>query len=397
MCPENHPTDIPIVTVIIATYNRAGFISQAIGSVLSQSENRWELIIVDDGSTDNTNEVVAEHKDPRIFYQRVEHGERSRARNAGIRRSKGKFIAFLDSDDWFLPDKLHDQVLALEIHPNAGMAFGGWEVKNQAGQTIRTMMPWENIEGQPTVEDWLFSTTSTPISLIVRKDCLTKYGGFNPELNMSEDIELWMRLAINGCEIVWSKTIVGVVLAHETNSLRDWPKVHEGRLRFLDTIFANPMFSKKLSMSKEHVYSRFYLNMAWLAYDSGLLPEGASDLNRAVEFDPLLVDNQGEKILVSMLDYSQYFLVQAPFAFIDRVFEGLPQNLKFLKKSRNLVQSKLHLVEAWRAKSVGDFHSMRINTFQAVYHKPTNLFKRGILSMLVQSLLGIRIWQRIHP
>jgi glycosyltransferase involved in cell wall biosynthesis len=98
--------NIPLFSVVIPTYNRADFIGIAIKSVVNQSFRNWELIVVDDGSTDNTREVVYSFKDDRIKYHFQENQELNAARNKGIMLAKGDFITFLDDDDYYLSDYL---------------------------------------------------------------------------------------------------------------------------------------------------------------------------------------------------------------------------------------------------------------------------------------------------
>ena len=97
---------MPFFSIILPTYNRASFLKRSIGSVLAQTFADWELIVMDDGSRDQTKEVVTSFKDPRIRYFYQENRERSAARNNGIARAKGEWICFLDSDDAFMADHL---------------------------------------------------------------------------------------------------------------------------------------------------------------------------------------------------------------------------------------------------------------------------------------------------
>ncbi len=108
------------VSVIMPTFNYGRFIGQAIESVLSQTHRNWELIIVDDGSTDDTSAVVSNFKDTRIRYARLENGGVSRARNHGLDLARGEALAFLDADDVWLPHKLEAQVRVLSIEPEVG-------------------------------------------------------------------------------------------------------------------------------------------------------------------------------------------------------------------------------------------------------------------------------------
>src|SRR5688572_11938068 len=113
----------PFFSVILPTYNRAHLISKAIESMLAQSYQSWELIIVDDGSTDNTKEVISGFSDARINYIYQKNSERSAARNNGIAHSRGRYICFLDSDDYFMTNHLENMHKAIEASGFAKAVF----------------------------------------------------------------------------------------------------------------------------------------------------------------------------------------------------------------------------------------------------------------------------------
>ena len=110
----------PLVTVVIPTYNRADYIAETIESVLSQTYRNIEVIVIDDGSTDGTAQVVAPFI-PRVSYVQQENAERGASRNHGLRLARGKYVAFLDSDDVWLPTKVADDVAYLEARPDVGL------------------------------------------------------------------------------------------------------------------------------------------------------------------------------------------------------------------------------------------------------------------------------------
>jgi glycosyltransferase involved in cell wall biosynthesis len=116
--------DNPLVSIIMPTYNRAGYISETIACIIAQTYTNWELLIIDDGSTDETETIVAKHADNRIKYYRFDRtGITGKLKNFGIRESKGELIAFMDSDDLWPVDKLEKQVAALLEHQEAGFSF----------------------------------------------------------------------------------------------------------------------------------------------------------------------------------------------------------------------------------------------------------------------------------
>jgi len=123
---------LPSVSVIIPTYNRASFLPGAIQSILNQSFKNIEIIIVDDGSTDDTKTAI-EPFNERILYIPIEHGGQAHARNVGMKAAQGKYIAFLDSDDTYLPYKLETQVSFMEEHPEVGMVYSDISVSYENG------------------------------------------------------------------------------------------------------------------------------------------------------------------------------------------------------------------------------------------------------------------------
>ena len=129
---------LPLFSVVIPTYNRAHLVGQAIDSVLQQGFSDWELLLVDDGSEDNTENTVKQYKDPRIHYLPKENGGESSARNFGIARATGRYICLLDSDDYYLPD--HLEVLYLEILKTGSPVaiFRTGMVYDEPGSEIRT-------------------------------------------------------------------------------------------------------------------------------------------------------------------------------------------------------------------------------------------------------------------
>lgn len=378
----------PMVSIILATYNRGNMLSRAIEGVLRQTYMDFEFIIVDDGSTDNTAAVVGQYSDPRIIYKPVEHGERARARNIGIQISRGKYISFLDSDDWYLPEKLAEQVKVLEENPEAGMTLGGWQIVNENGQVMHEDHPWENLSPHLTAEDWLFRGTANPNTILFRRDWFVRVGGFDTDLITVEDTDLWIRLTLAGCENVWTKKNVAVVLAHSSNSLRNWPVVRKSRLDFFEKLFTRPEFVANLSLSKEQIYAKLHLMLAWLAYESGLAEEGKKELADAVRLDPSLASHGGESLEKSMVDFSFYYLVADPAAFIKKVMSALPDSLQQVEKKRRDILGTVYMGAAWRMNRKEEIPLIRKNIVYALYYRPAYLLNRGVWSLFLKTWIG---------
>ena len=130
-----------LISVIIPAYNHAKYLSEAIQSVLNQTYQNFEILIVDDGSTDNTRQVVQNYTDQRIKYIYQENRGLAASRNAGLRVTQGEYVAFLDADDIFLPHKLEVQLDWFEAHPSCGMVFSGFYFMNDRGEPIKPFRP----------------------------------------------------------------------------------------------------------------------------------------------------------------------------------------------------------------------------------------------------------------
>jgi len=182
----------PKVSVIIPTYNRARSVSSAIQSVLDQTFEDFEIIVVDDGSTDNTKEVIKSFKDKKIHYLRhIKNKGSQAARNTGIKHSKGKFIAFLDDDDMWLPQKLERQLTIIEDKPDIGVIYTGF-VFISDGKVYYVYTP--SLRGN-IYYDVLKKTVAATSTVLLRRECFNKVGFFDEHLPRYEDWDLWIRLA----------------------------------------------------------------------------------------------------------------------------------------------------------------------------------------------------------
>jgi hypothetical protein len=185
---------MPKVSVIIPTYNRADFIEEAVESALCQTYKDFEIIIVDDGSTDNTKDVLQKFHN-KIRYVYKNNGGVASARNSGIKHAHGEYIAFLDSDDLWLPERLKIGVQALDFDKNIGLFFSDCHRVFNGKRVSKTYFdaykPYSGfVFKQLYMQD--FIPTST---VLVRKDCLRLLGMFDGNLPSCEDYDLWLRIS----------------------------------------------------------------------------------------------------------------------------------------------------------------------------------------------------------
>lgn len=183
----------PLVSIIIPIHNQVDFLKKAIESVLNQIYQNFEVIIVNDGSTDQTREMVFSFKDERVIYLWQENKGAALARNTGIEKAKGKYIAFLDADDLWLPEKLQKQVEFMEKNPEIGLLGTACVQVNEKGEKIKEkIFPTENKILQ---KDLIKYNPFIQSSVMVKKEVFDKAQGYDEEFLESEDYDLWLRIA----------------------------------------------------------------------------------------------------------------------------------------------------------------------------------------------------------
>jgi glycosyltransferase involved in cell wall biosynthesis len=196
-------------SIVIPTYNRGGMIAATIESILAQTYRNFEVIVVDDGSTDDTREVVKKYIGPKFFYYYNEHGERSHARNFGTSKAKGDYINWFDSDDIMLPGHL-EQLAAVIVQYGCPALVGvGYEVE-RTGKGIVYKMKFPGPILNPYMVRYNFMLTMTGI---VRRDVALAHP-FNTAAIPREDHELWMRIATKH-ELVCTNKVTVRIIEHE--------------------------------------------------------------------------------------------------------------------------------------------------------------------------------------
>jgi glycosyltransferase involved in cell wall biosynthesis len=212
-----------LVSVIIPTYNRAAYIEEAIRSVLAQTYPSVEIIVADDGSTDNTQQVVAGFGDAVTYVSLPHRGQPAATRNGGLRVARGEFVAFLDSDDLFFPGKLATQVAAFEAHPEAGLVYSNayFFRDDPSEPTVHALdgLPRPSGDAFP---DLLRGNFLAPQAVLMRRACLDEVGVFDedPEFFAVEDYDLFMRVSAK-FTVVYVPGDVAAMRRHSQSISRD--------------------------------------------------------------------------------------------------------------------------------------------------------------------------------
>lgn len=214
----------PLVSVVMPTYNHAQFIKEAIDSVLNQTYNNLELIIIDNFSEDATREIIEGYGDDRIRYAQFRNnGIIAASRNRGIEQARGQYVAFIDSDDVWLPEKVRLQVEAMQADQRRGISFGKFRVISpDAVETGKIMGPKNPPEPDGLYARLIKANFIVSSSTLVLKKALDDVGLFdeNPELRCSEDFDLWLRI-LRKYRPAYVDEVVGIYRMHATNQSAD--------------------------------------------------------------------------------------------------------------------------------------------------------------------------------
>jgi glycosyltransferase involved in cell wall biosynthesis len=277
--------DMPLVSVIMPAFNVDWCIRRAVDSVLAQTFPDRELIVVNDGSTDNTRSVLASYGHAvRVIDQ--ENRGMSAARNAGIRAARGSLIAFLDADDYWLPDKLSRQVDLLQAKPDIGFCSTSARIENPDGEFLNL---WQFRHQSTDVLQTLFAENASIAggcsAVVVRKTLLDRVGLFDERLRGFEDPDLWIRLAAVAGYACIEETLV-VVMRRENSVSRN---LHEMRRAALKSM------SKNRQLLPPRLQGTFwrkclagvYTDYAKGAYRAGRVAQAIADTLRAFALSPL--------------------------------------------------------------------------------------------------------------
>lgn len=257
----------PLVSVVIPTFNSSKFILQAIRSVEEQTYQNYEMIIVDDGSADNTVELVSKRIlfNPRIKLFKINHsGIPSVPRNYGIQKSSGEFVAFLDSDDLWHSNKLKEQLIAFKENPgllfvySTSITFGDYNFFSPYFELLP--LYWKAARNY---DELIKKGNSIPLSsVLVKRDILLELNGFDedPELQI-EDYDLWLRISKSG-SFKYIPKIHVYYRIHPSQYSADW-EIKEKRLKYL-SVKRNISLPEYRLIRNRNIFVRFIRNMIHL-------------------------------------------------------------------------------------------------------------------------------------
>jgi len=390
---------MPRVSVIIPTHNMANYIIQTVESVLAQTYEDYEIIVVDDGSTDNTRKVLTPYMG-RIRYMWQENQERAVARNHGMRLAQGELVAFLDADDVWLSHYLKQQVAALDAHPQAILAYCLAQTIDDDGHPISFCgsdylggEPGAGIEARQHGPELLFgSPTILPSATLVRREAVDQAGPFDAQAVPLEDWEMWLRLARLGVFVHVPQVLIQYRVYSWERELRIRASDHHlARYAYVieKTAAADP--SGIPSSLRNQALSARYAQCALANYQLGDAIRGQQIMAQAVHLDPTLawrtcvtalLEDQARRVWRDTGDETTVL------AFLETTVANLPPGMQPPCGGAREVLSRVYMADAFMAHDAGEKKTAQQMLWRGVRNDPTWLLNRGVLSIAAHSLLN---------
>lgn len=405
---------MPLISLITPAYNRANFIGEMIQSIQRQTYQEWELVIVDDGSTDNTSDVVATFSDARIRYLRQANAGAAAARNAGIAAARGAYLVFIDSDDLMLPHGLEVLLKTLQANPDAGLAYGWFYFMDEAGAPLP--YTFGQIEGViPSQQDLPWPDNMPPLcgtsvegrvlklllqepecrflmgSFLVHRRFVEAIGGFDPLFRQSqEDYEFFLRLARSGCTFVCARQAVMVCRDHTYGAHNDMAKMLAAGLRVLDQFFAtsasDAAIAAEIEPMRKPAYQGVYLWTAVNFYEFDDFTAGTQSLNHALQLGPVSAGKMQDVIsglvrwLLAHPEADAQKSIQQAFAQV------VPASVAH--SAARQAQALLDFQLAFRACEHGQRREVISHALKAMMGDMRHVKNRGLAKITLQSLIG---------
>jgi glycosyltransferase involved in cell wall biosynthesis len=357
----------PLVSVVIPTYNRRPLLQLAIDNVLAQTYPAIELIVVDDGSTDDTAAMVEQYAGRLTYIKQANRGGTA-ARNTGIRAAAGEYLTFLDHDDLMLPTKIARQVRMLRARPAIGLVHCRWYAIDKDGVRLAKpyVLPERNV--LRNLVRGCFIWSGGPL---IRRQCLDQVGLFDESI-WSSDWDMWVRMARAGVRFGCIQEPLGCYRILSESSMLDVARTEQTDVRILENVFADPKVPADVAAVKNQAYGlwRFWLSCRYVA--TGAWDDARRNVAEALILYPQLFENRTRffrRLCIEALGPR----VDDPFKFIDDVLTHVPRMVDGTRSDRPYLLSRIAAGVALRDYGLGKTTDARRQLADAVALHPAML------------------------
>jgi len=292
-------TSDKLVSVVIATYNMGQYLPFAVRSVLEQTYTHLEVHVVDDGSTDNTKDVMKQFSnESRVHYYYQKNSGQAKAKNKGILESKGDYIAFLDADDMWTPDKLQKQLPCFDASKKVGVVYTNFAYTNEKGVILHTperKYYSGKITGRLLIENFVNGMTS-----IVRRECFETVGLFDESFPMGIDYDLWLRISTK-YTFLFLDEITYLYRLWQGQMSKNYAKRYECAIKIMNKFLEeNPDFVNKKTVNEAWAHTYTGRGNCWVNFEKNK-PKAFKDYLTALKYKPFYMP--AWKSIVKLLIY----------------------------------------------------------------------------------------------
>jgi glycosyltransferase involved in cell wall biosynthesis len=377
----------PKASVVIPCHNDARYLGLALESILGQTFQHWEAIVVDDGSTDDTRQVVGTYQDPRIRYIYQENRGLPAAWNAGTAAAGGRYIARLDADDLALPHRLASQIDMLEAHPELSVVGSGYVFMDEQGQRIASRSySWQPYPNLNDLRTWLFNCPFMPSATMFRRSAWEELGGADESLVSTDDWNFWMRLVLAGHRMAWHRDVVCLYRLRASSLSRRAETVYRDSLEALNRILEHPDFPPHLRQAGIQALALRHLDGAKRLYRAGLWEAGKEALETALSQDPDLMAGQPPRVEDELLDAALGPLDTDPMGFLRASFAHLPENAGPLLDRKHHMLTRCHLELLAQGVLQGDLRIIAQHLLPTLLAQPRWLSGRAAWAYLARAV-----------
>lgn len=379
-------------SVIIPAYNGAEFIGEAIDSVLAQSYPYFEIVIVNDLSTDSTGEVIQAYDDPRIRY--IEHETNQGAdiaRLTALHESTGDLIAFLDQDDYFHSEKLAIHARQYEEAPETGLTYNArYEFDGGTGQIREIWRPPDSM----TLRDLCMGFPFAPSDTVLRREWALR-----EEIWDQSSVLVGDEVVVNGTEIIFCGRLflAGCVFAsvpgilnyrryHPARVFTDLPIRRQAELRCQEAIFSDPRCPREVHNERHLAYMNTNLIWAFYAYAQDEVALGAEYTREAIRLNPMLLDGRPSQLTEFFLYNSCADTSRSHTKQLNIIFENLPADCQSIQGERKMAIAQGYLLRGTQAMQWRRYEEGRQLFEQAAQHgaKISDSYNQKVIHQLLQ-------------
>lgn len=316
----------PVVSVIIPTYNCSHNLEQAIASVLEQTYTDYELIVVDDGSIDNTQAIIKPYRDRLRSTCFQNHQGLSVARNRGIEVAKGNLITFLEPNNWLLPNALELQVNYFVKNSTVGMISSGFNMINAQGETLRTIKPWLQ-HPELNLATWLTLKPILANTIMLRREWLEWAGGLDTNFPYADDLNLIFRLTLMNCQAAWLPEVTLCCRQPRQDFSHHTPKQAKYTEIALKNLFNQNNLPQAVKSCKKETFYQSFVWLAWNLYQTGNTQEEANYLHKSLEFS----NYKPEEVIFNWVESFRNFAFDYGYDFDAYEFSSQPEWKKLVR------------------------------------------------------------------